>query len=113
MYGLSNTVIEEIRSVFRKHSNINEVILFGSRAKGNYSEWSDIDLAIKGESISFNQLMDINVQIEDIGLLYKVDIVDYNKNLNTPLASHIDRAGIVFYKKEAYPPSQTAPPLPT
>jgi len=99
MHGLSDTVIEEIRNVFRRHSNIDEVLLFGSRAKGNYSEWSDIDLAIKGKNISFSQLMDIQVQIEDTGLLYKVDIIDYNKNINTPITEHIDRVGIVFYKK--------------
>lgn len=99
MYGLSDSVIEGLREVFRKHANIDEVILFGSRAKGNYSEGSDIDLAIKGDNISFNQLMDIHIQIEDLELLYKVDLVDYNKYAASPVAAHIDRIGKVFYKK--------------
>ena len=43
--------------------------------------------------------MDINIQIEDLGLLYKVDVVDYNKNIGTPIVSHIDRVGKVFYKR--------------
>lgn len=99
MYGLSNIVATEIQNVFRKHLNIEEVLVFGSRAKGNYSEGSDIDLAVKGGDISFDQLMDISIQIEDLGLLYKVDLVDYNKVQNTPLGDHIDRMGKVFYKK--------------
>lgn len=99
MYGLSNIVIEDLQKVFKSHSNIDEVIIFGSRAKGNYSEGSDIDLAIKGDNISFNQLMDIHVQIEELELLYKVDLVDYNKYAASPVAAHIDRVGKVFYKK--------------
>ena len=36
MFGLSDEVIRDIRGVFERHGNIDEVILFGSRAKGNY-----------------------------------------------------------------------------
>lgn len=97
MYGLSDTVISDICSVFRKHTNIEKVLIFGSRAKGTYSEGSDIDLAAIGEDISFNQLMDINIQIEDLGLLYKVDVIDYNKHINTPIGNHIIRVGLPFY----------------
>lgn len=99
MFGLSDEVIRDIREVFQRHANIDEVVLFGSRAKGNYSEGSDIDLAAKGDGLTFNQLMDINIQIEDLGLLYKVDVVDYKKNIGTPIVEHIDRVGKVFYKK--------------
>lgn len=99
MFGLSEEVIRDIREVFQRHANIDEVVLFGSRAKGNYSEGSDIDLAAKGDGLTFNQLMDINIQIEDLGLLYKVDVVDYKKNIGTPIVEHIDRVGKVFYKK--------------
>lgn len=100
MYGLSDTVIADICSVFGLYQNIDKVIIFGSRAKGTYSEGSDIDLAVVGENISFNQLMDINIQIEDLGLLYKVDVVDYNKNAETPIGEHIRRVGKLFYQKD-------------
>lgn len=100
MYGLSDTVIADICSVFRHFPNIDKVLIFGSRAKGTYSEGSDIDLAAVGENISFNQLMDINIRIEDLGLLYKVDVVDYKKNVETPIGEHINRVGKLFYQKD-------------
>ena len=100
MFGLSNEVIKDISDVLKKHPNIDKVLIFGSRAKGTYSEGSDIDLAAVGENITFNQLMDINIQIEDLGLLYKVDVVDYNKNVGTPIGEHIDRVGLLFYEKQ-------------
>ena len=99
MYGLSDTVITDICNVFRRFPNIDKVLIFGSRAKGTYSEGSDIDLAAVGENISFNQLMDINIQIEVLGLLYKVDVVDYNKKVGTPIGEHIDRVGLLFYER--------------
>lgn len=100
MFGISFEVIEDIRSVFKKHTNITKVLIFGSRAKGTFSEGSDIDLAAIGDDISFDQLLDINVQIEDLGLLYKVDVIDYNKQKGTPLGEHIDRVGLSFYEKK-------------
>ena len=100
MYGLSDKVIADINGVFRKYPNIRKVILFGSRAKGTYSEGSDIDLAIVGENISFNQWLDLNIQIEDLGLLYKVDLIDYNKVCDTPIGEHIRRVGKEFYLNE-------------
>lgn len=100
MFGLSNEVIKDISDVLKKHPNIDKVLIFGSRAKGNYTEGSDIDLALIGENISFNELLDINIQIEDLELLYKVDVVDYNKNVGTSINEHIDRVGLLFYKKQ-------------
>lgn len=106
MYGLSNTVITDIGSVFYAYPNIDKVLIFGSRAKGNYSECSDIDLAIIGEHLlSFRMMMDINVRIEDLGLLYKVDLIDYNKHIGTPIGEHIDRVGKLFYERKSYPMS--------
>ena len=100
MFGLSEIVIKEIRDVFEKHHNINEVIIFGSRAKGNYKECSDIDLAVKGDDISYNQLLDISNQIDDIGILYKVDIIDYGKDMKNLIVRHIDRVGKLFYQRD-------------
>lgn len=97
MFGLSDTVIEDIRGVFRKYKNIKQVFVFGSRAKDTYHDGSDIDLAADGEGITYNQLMDIAVQIEDLGLLYKVDVLDYRKQKGTPIGNHIDRVGKIFY----------------
>ena len=53
-----------------------------------------------GENISFDQLMDINIRIEDLALLYKVDVVDYHKNAETLIGEHIHRVGKLFYQKD-------------
>ena len=43
--------------------------------------------------------MDISIQIEDLKLLYKVDVMDYWKNIGTPIGDHIDRVGKLFYAR--------------
>ena len=47
-FGLSENIIERIQKTFEANAKVDAVIIFGSRAKGNYKEGSDIDLAVKG-----------------------------------------------------------------
>lgn len=98
MFGLSDSVVEDIRGIFKQHKNIRQVFIFGSRAKDTYHNGSDIDLAVVGEDLTYNQLMNIAIQIEDLGLLYKVDVLDYQKQIGTPIGAHIDRVGRIFYQ---------------
>lgn len=97
-FGLSDTVIMELQDVFRRHANIKKVLIFGSRSKGNYRAGSDIDLAVIGSDIDYNLLLSILCEIDDLELLYSVDLLDYQKKRGTPIGDHIDRVGQVFYE---------------
>lgn len=68
--------ISELNNVFRKYPIIDEVVIFGPRAKGNFTNGSDIDLAIKG-SVTSDDILKINLDIEELELLYKVDVISY------------------------------------
>ena len=97
-FGLSDTVIKELQDVFRRHANIKKVLIFGSRSKCNYRAGSDIDLAVIGNDIDYNQLLSILCEIDDLELLYSVDLLDYQKKKGTSIGDHIDRVGQVFYE---------------
>ena len=97
-FGLSDRVIEELQSVFVRHPNVSKVLIFGSRSKGNYRAGSDIDLAVVGKNLDYSQLLDIQCEIDDLELLYSIDLVDYQKKKGTPIGDHIDRVGQVFYE---------------
>ena len=97
-FGLSDTVIRELQDVFRRYENIEKVLIFGSRSKGNYRAGSDIDLAVIGKDIDYNLLLSILCEIDDLELLYSVDLLDYQKKKGTPIGDHIDRVGQVFYE---------------
>lgn len=97
-FGLSDTVIQELHDVFRRYANIEKVLIFGSRSKGDYRAGSDIDLAVIGKDIDYSVLLDIQCDIEDLELLYSIDLLDYQKKKGTPIGDHIDRVGQVFYE---------------
>lgn len=72
---------QQIRQVLSKHLNLSEykVFIFGSRAKGEASDRSDIDIGIEGEKkLSPRVKFSIEDDLEKIPTLYKIDIVDFS-----------------------------------
>lgn len=99
--GLPQTTLDKLNSVFMRHEAIKSVLVYGSRAKGNYRPGSDIDLTIKGDVLEFAELMQIEDQIDDLFLPYTVDLSQYSQLGNIDLIDHIDRVGVVIYDREA------------
>lgn len=92
--GIKQQVIEEIQNLARKY-NIDKVILFGSRARGDFTRTSDIDLAVKGEDFEHFAL-DVN---EETSTLLEYDIVDLNREIQQELLNSIREEGKVLYEK--------------
>ena len=99
-FGLKKSTLNKLCSVFQGHGAIESVILYGSRAKGNYKVGSDIDLTIKGGLLPFFELLQIEDQIDDLYLPYMVDLSQYKKLTNSDLIEHIDRIGVSIYTKD-------------
>ena len=94
MLGLTQKELEILKSVFQKFDEINEVILFGSRALGTHKKSSDIDLAIKGK-VDINTLSKLKYTLEEDTILpYFFDVVIYDNIKNIELKNHIDEFGI-------------------
>lgn len=98
-FGLKPEVITQINQIFAEYPEISKAILYGSRAKGNYKNGSDIDLTLISDRLNHRQLLQIQNQIDDLLLPYSVDlsILSYIDNFN--LIEHIDGVGITFYKR--------------
>ena len=99
-FGLKEETIEKVQKVFSQFPQIDEVILYGSRAKGNYKEGSDIDLTLKGTGLDLFVLNEISLIIDDLLLPYLFDISIYDNITNQDLLEHIKRVGIPFYIKK-------------
>lgn len=92
--GIKQKVIEEIRAIAQKYS-IMTVILFGSRARGDYKDRSDIDLAVYGgRTAAFAIAVD-----EETSTLLKYDIVDMGAPLQQELKASIEQEGRIIYEK--------------
>ena len=101
MYGLTEEDINSINEIFSAHPNISRVVIFGSRAMGNYKPGSDIDLAIMG-SLTYNDLLDLQHELEQLGMLYSFDLQRLTSINDPDVLAHIERAGKEFYLRQSF-----------
>lgn len=92
--GIKPIVIEEICQIAKQYG-IQRVILFGSRARGDYHRASDIDLAVLGGNID-GFAVDIR---EKTSTLLQYDIINLKKTLSKKMLQSIDREGIIIYEE--------------
>lgn len=98
-FGLSENTIKQFISVFIKYPEIDKVIIYGSRAKGNFREGSDIDISLFGINISEEIRSKIWLDIDELNSPYLVDLSVFQNLTSESLKEHILRAGKVFYQK--------------
>jgi predicted nucleotidyltransferase len=104
-YGLPPSTIQKICAVFSRYPQVEKATLYGSRAKGNYKNGSDIDLTLHGGSdLTLNLLYKIMDELDDLLLPYTIDLSIYNTISDPDVIGHMQRAGVAFYdKSEAVP----------
>ncbi len=99
-FGLKESTIRAIQSAFKKYPEIEQALLYGSRAKGTYRNGSDIDLTLMGDELTYFLLNRIETEIDDLLLPYTVDLSLYSHIDNAGLLDHIQRVGKLFYQRE-------------
>ena len=101
MFGLDVDTLRAIREAISQLSSIEKVLIYGSRAKGNYRPGSDIDITLIGKGLTLNNsiypLMD---KLEDLNLPYQFDISIFNQLKEDDFIDHILRVGKTFYERE-------------
>ena len=98
-YGIPRADLEALISELKNNNNIFEIILFGSRAKGTFTNGSDIDIALKGNKLSLKDILDATCEVEKLLIPYKLDLVLYDRVNEPDLVDHIDRVGVVLFKR--------------
>lgn len=98
-YGLTDDEIKGIVDILADDPKVEELILFGSRAKGNYSNGSDIDIAMIGKDLRLNDISKALVLFDELYLPYKLDLVIYHRIQEPALIHHIIKAGIRLFKR--------------
>ena len=92
--GIRPEVIEEIRNLAQKY-DIEKVILFGSRARGDFRRTSDIDIAVIGGDFA-RFALDVD---EETSTLLEYDIVNLDRDMQEELRESIEKEGRVLYEK--------------
>ncbi len=104
MFGLLESDVAEILTVLVQYPEVDEALIFGSRAMGNFREGSDVDIALKGQDLPYSIVSAISgILNEDTTMPYHFDVVNYHSLSNPDLMEHIDRVGKVIYEKVSSP----------
>lgn len=99
-FGLKMETLEKITHVFSSMKQVEQVILYGSRAIGNYREGSDIDISLKGSGLTSIDLDGFLLSLDELNLPYLFDISIYHHIDNEDLKDHIHKVGKILYSKQ-------------
>lgn len=105
-HGLSDGTVQKLVAVFIKFPEIDQAVLYGSRAKGNYKPGSDIDLSLRGVKLTHAICASIADAIDELLLPYTVDLSQFDAldaSGSADLRQHIERVGLVFYQRARSP----------
>ena len=100
-HGLPEVAIEKILGILTGYPAIERVILYGSRAKGNYRPGSDIDLCLQAPTLQLSQQLEIENNLDDLLLPWKIDLTLRHNIENPALLEHIERDGVSLMKRPA------------
>ena len=92
--GINPKVIREIRDIAEQYG-IKKVLLFGSRARGDFKRTSDIDIAVTGGDFE-RFALDVN---EETSTLLEYDIVNLDREMQDELRESIEKEGVILYEK--------------
>jgi len=100
--GLNDATWDAIDGVLRRFLEIEQVLLYGSRATGRFHAGSDIDLAFVGD-IDLTTLLDIDVALDDLLLPYKIDTVALARVGDEGFRARVLATGIFIYSRDTTP----------
>lgn len=98
-YGLTDKELQILQTLFAVNSRIEQVILYGSRVKGSYKPFSDVDIVLVGDALSRTDINRLYASIDESSLPYKFDISLLASLKSEELIAHIKRVGITIYKR--------------
>ena len=98
-HGLPAATVARIHEVLARHPEVERVILYGSRAKGNFKPGSDIDLTLVGDKLDPTIIARIDDELDDLLLPYRFDLAIFARITHSDLLDHIRRVGVAFYEK--------------
>ena len=100
-FGLDQNILDALNAIFARYAPIEQVLVYGSRATKEYKDHSDIDLAVGGIKITQQIFAKIWNEINDLPIVFKVDVVHLETLSNHALKEEIIKHGKILYQKPA------------
>lgn len=94
--GISPTILQTIIDNCFKFKSVKAIILYGSRARGDFKQGSDIDIAIDAPDMSSREFSALWNLLEDLPIIFPMDIIHLQSITNPELLNAIIKEGVVL-----------------
>jgi predicted nucleotidyltransferase len=98
-FGLTIEEVAAMQQVFSGFTEVEKVMIYGSRVRGNHKPYSDIDMTLIGQNISDYTVTEIDFALDDLLMPYKIDLSVFDKINNSDLVTEISKFGKELYIK--------------
>ena len=97
VFGVGAQSVARLRGLFDRTPGLERVWIYGSRARGSHRPESDIDLALDMPGADMF-MAGLRSSVEDLGLLYRVDLTHWQTIESDPLRVEIERDRQLFWQ---------------
>lgn len=95
---MDSSITDDIVQIIKRYNAVQKIILFGSRARGDASERSDIDIAAYCPDIPKSDWLSLCDAVENSNALLKIDLISYTESPES-LRKNIDKEGVLLYEQ--------------
>ncbi|MEJ6949641.1 nucleotidyltransferase domain-containing protein [Natronospora cellulosivora (SeqCode)] len=99
-FGISEDIFRKIVGTIEKFPSIEQVYVFGSRARGDFSKGSDLDLALSGENITSKEVNLLQDALDNLNTIISIDIVNIDEIEKEKLSNNIKKEGVLIYDRK-------------
>lgn len=94
-----DSILNQLAEEFGRYKTIERAALFGSRARGDFNERSDYDIAVFGDVPGADKARLRAWAEEELPTLHKIDLTFVSDVSDGKFLESIEKEGKVFYDK--------------
>lgn len=96
-FGLSAPILDSLRQVFSRFPNIDRVLIYGSRARGDFRPHSDIDMAVLAPTMTPSEFSHLWMALDDLPILFRLDVSLHHDVADPQLKHNMLADGVTLY----------------
>jgi len=96
--GLSQRIVDSLLETFSRYPKVERVIIYGSRARGDYRPGSDIDLAVIAPKMRFDEFSRLWNEVDELPIAFNIDLLHLDTLENQALKEAIEASGKAIYE---------------